>query len=147
MDLLYALQPYLHLSRHLHAMRRPRGCGGRFLNTKNSDGSKGNTDDKKTGEGQFFQLTGSQNSEVLQSDSGNSNSTRELLGNRSNTFGSEVTSICYRGGDLDSFKINHLYHKFQSIPNTMNAGRGIVLPSQWVAAAISAGDGCCNLKV
>lgn len=39
----YILQPYLHESRHVHALKRARGSGGRFLNMKKLQGSKPNS--------------------------------------------------------------------------------------------------------
>lgn len=37
------VQPYLHESRHVHALKRARGSGGRFLNMKKLQDSKTNT--------------------------------------------------------------------------------------------------------
>ncbi|XP_030924385.1 nuclear transcription factor Y subunit A-10-like isoform X2 [Quercus lobata] len=134
-----ARKPYMHESRHLHAMRRPRGCGGRFLNTKNTNKEKSGTEVIKTGDGQLSQGTGSQGSEVLQSDSDTFNSSKDAKGSGSNI--SEVTSMFSRG-DLDRFQINHLIPPAHPFADLIDGRRGLVMP-KWVTAP----DNCCNLTV
>ncbi|MBA0753322.1 hypothetical protein Gogos_021020 [Gossypium gossypioides] len=98
-----ARKPYLHYSRHVHAVRRPRGNGGRFLNTKSSNTGKDGMEMMKANEGQLSSLTGSQISQVLQSDSGTINSYKEPNGGGSTFSGSEVSSSMYSRGDLSKW--------------------------------------------
>ncbi|CAN0847606.1 Nuclear transcription factor Y subunit A-10 [Linum grandiflorum] len=146
---------YMHHSRHLHAMRRPRGSGGRFLTKKEID--------KMTRDGHNFHLsppTCSQSSGgggLLQSESGGSaNSSKEANGyggggmnhHHHHRSGSEVTSLFSRDEeDMGGcFQIKNLMPPFHSFPGMMNTGHDIVMPSsKWVAAAV---DNCSsNLKV
>lgn len=129
----------MHLSRHLHAKRRPRGCGGRFLNTKEMDKSKPEMSDSKPKPTNHS--TGSQRSEVLQCD-------HEANGSRSYMSGSEVTSMFSMGlGDLNHFPVGNL--SVVSLSDMMVSGnsmRGLSMQNKWVAAG--AGDGIrCNLTI
>uniref|UniRef100_A0A2P2NBS6 Nuclear transcription factor Y subunit n=1 Tax=Rhizophora mucronata TaxID=61149 RepID=A0A2P2NBS6_RHIMU len=140
--LIRTRKPYMHHSRHLHAMRRPRGCGGRFLNTKNLSDGKGEMELKKGEDFLPFRPSGSQSSEILQPESGTLNASKETNSSGSNISGSEVTSMCSRG-ELDRFPINLLDPRVQIFSGMMDAGHGLVMSSKWAAAA----DACCNLKV
>ncbi|KDP36098.1 hypothetical protein JCGZ_08742 [Jatropha curcas] len=115
-------KPFMHLSRHLHAMRRPRGNGGRFLNTKNSNGTV-EIEAKNAGGVQLSQPAGSQSSEVLQSDSSKDHG-------GSNLSGAEVTSM-YSRRNFDHFSINHLAPPLHSFSVIMDTGHNVVMPNKW----------------
>ena len=105
----------MHESRHLHALRRPRGCGGRFLNTKGSTNGNGRNESKvnKTG-GRQLQSSASQSSEVLHSEVGTLNSSKETNRSSPNISGSEVTSMYSREG-FDGFSVNRLGSSVHSL--------------------------------
>ncbi|KAK8514709.1 hypothetical protein V6N12_057605 [Hibiscus sabdariffa] len=95
-------KPYMHHSRHLHAMRRPRGSGGRFLNTRSSSSDKDGDGTKKVDQGHILNPSGS-------SDSGTMNSSKGPNGGGSVFSGSSEVTSMYSRGDLDHhFFIDHL---------------------------------------
>ncbi|KAL8217066.1 hypothetical protein R6Q57_023903 [Mikania cordata] len=128
-------KPYMHLSRHLHAKRRPRGCGGRFLNSKEMDKGQTGILDSKTSN----HPTGSQRSEVLHCD-------HETNDSRSYITGSEVTSM-FSMGDLNHFPTGDL--SVVSLSNMMVSGntiRGLGMQNKWLATGTSCGIRC-NLAI
>jgi nuclear transcription factor Y alpha len=114
------------------------------LNTKNFDNgnNKNGIGVNKIGGGKLHS-SGSQSSEVLQSEIQTLNSSKETNGSSPNISASEVTSM-YSRGALDGFSLNHLGSVVvHSLADMIDGGRGLAMPAKWVAAA----SNCCNLKV
>lgn len=121
-------------------MRRPRGNGGRFLNTKKN----GNCQDENMDLEKDGNSPESPNYALLLSDHSTLKSSHESNSNRSHVPRSEVTNM-FSFGDLTHFPKSNLSVISLSEMMSGNNGHGLGMHGKWVTSA--GGGSRCNFTV
>lgn len=123
-------------------MRRVRGCGGRFANTKKQGNGQSENNAKAK---QGIPPLAANASSILNSDSASLNSS----GGASSVSGCEAARSMYTREHIIVDHSNHYVERLHPSPfhshiNMIDSGQGTSsICSRWDAAA----DGCCDLKV